>query len=78
LSAVQLADYKVRIVDEQSATEATTRVLIEAASGDQRWSTVGCSTNNIEASWQALVDSFELPLLREQVITTAIPEATVV
>jgi 2-isopropylmalate synthase len=64
LADVHLADYKVRIVDEQSATAATTRVLIEAARGEERWSTVGCSANIIEASWQALVDSLELPLLR--------------
>ncbi|MBV9787222.1 MAG: citramalate synthase [Chloroflexi bacterium] len=66
LASVHLADYKVRILDEQSATGAVTRVLIEAARDDQRWSTVGCSANIIEASWQALTDSFELPLLRAQ------------
>ena len=66
LAAVHLVDYKVRILDEQSATEATTRVLIEAADGEARWSTVGCATNIIEASWQALADSLELPLLRKQ------------
>ena len=66
LASVHLADYKVRILDEQSATGAVTRVLIEAARDDQRWSTVGCSANIIEASWQALTDSFELPLLRGQ------------
>ncbi len=75
LAAVHLADYKVRIVDEQSATGATTRVLIEAARGDERWSTVGCSANIIEASWQALVDSFELPLLRQQTEQHAVPLA---
>ncbi len=64
LAEVHLADYKVRILDEQAATEATTRVLIEAAHGEQRWSTIGCATNIIEASCQALVDSLELPLLR--------------
>ena len=64
LASVHLADYKVRILDEQSATGATTRVLIEAADGEERWSTVGCSANIIEASWQALLDSLELPLLR--------------
>ena len=66
LASVHLVDYKVRILDEQSATEATTRVLIEAADGDERWSTVGCAQNIIEASWQALADSLELPLLRKQ------------
>ena len=66
LETVHLVDYKVRILDEQSATAATTRVLLEAADGDERWSTVGCAQNIIEASWQALADSLELPLLRKQ------------
>ena len=64
LAEVHLVDYKVRILDSESATGATTRVLIEAAMGDERWTTVGCSENIIEASWQALVDSLELPLVR--------------
>jgi 2-isopropylmalate synthase len=63
---VHLVDYKVRILDEQAATEATTRVLIEASDGENRWSTVGCAQNIIEASWQALADSLELPLIRKQ------------
>ena len=66
LETVHLVDYKVRILDELSATAATTRVLLEAADGDERWSTVGCAQNIIEASWQALADSLELPLLRKQ------------
>ena len=66
LATVHLVDYKVRILDEQSATAATTRVLLEAADGEERWSTVGCAVNIIEASWQALADSLELPLLRKQ------------
>ena len=64
LAGVRLADYKVRILDPEQATGATTRVLIEAACGTERWSTVGCSENIIEASCQALLDSLELPLLR--------------
>ena len=64
LADVHLVDYKVRILDSDSATGATTRVLLEAARGDERWTTVGCSANIIEASWQALADSLELPLLR--------------
>jgi 2-isopropylmalate synthase len=63
---VRLADYKVRILDPDRATEATTRVIIEAASEDERWSTVGCSANIIDASYQALADSLELYLLRKQ------------
>jgi 2-isopropylmalate synthase len=63
---VRLADYKVRILNPDRATEATTRVIIEAASEDARWSTVGCSANIIDASYQALADSLELYLLRKQ------------
>lgn len=55
----QLVDYKVRILDSQNATAATTRVLIDTQSGSQRWSTVGAGTNIIRASWLALVDSIE-------------------
>ena len=64
LADVRLADYKVRILDPQAATGARTRVLIEAARGEERWSTLGVSRNIIEASGQALADSLELPLLR--------------
>ncbi|MBC8075065.1 MAG: citramalate synthase [Chloroflexales bacterium] len=66
LNEVKLVDYKVRIIDEHRGTAAVPRVLIESARGDERWSTIGCSTNIIEASWQALWDSLELPLLRER------------
>src|SRR3989454_5143773 len=64
LADVRLVDYKVRIVDEHLGTAAKPRVVLESARGSERWSTVGCSENIIEASWQALKDSLELPLLR--------------
>ncbi|MDI7274382.1 MAG: citramalate synthase [Anaerolineae bacterium] len=64
LDRVQLVDYKVRILDEEAATAAQTRVLIEASDGRRNWNTVGSSTNIIEASFHALVDSLELPLAR--------------
>ena len=64
---VRLTDYKVRILDPESHTDAKTRVLLEAALGEERWSTIGVSQNIIEASWQALADSFELHLLRTRV-----------
>ncbi len=64
LATVHLADYKVRIIDAHLGVAARPRVVIESASGDERWSTVGCSPNIIEASWQALWDALELPLLR--------------
>jgi 2-isopropylmalate synthase len=63
LSSLKLADYKVRILDGENATAATTRVLIDSVQEHKTWSTVGASTNIIEASWQALVDSMEYALL---------------
>ena len=66
LAHVRLADYKVRILDPDQATDATTRVVLEAACDEERWSTVGCSQNIIDASFQALMDAFELFLLREE------------
>jgi 2-isopropylmalate synthase len=58
----QLADYKVRILDGSNGTGATTRVLIDTQNGTRRWSTVGASTNIIEASWRALADAVEYGL----------------
>jgi len=62
LGDFQLADYKVRILDSDSGTAATTRVLIDTQNHHKRWSTVGASANIIEASWLALVDSIEYGL----------------
>ncbi len=64
LRETQLTDFKVRIIDPQNATSAVTRVAIDASDGQTTWTTVGCSANIIEASFQALLDSLELPLLR--------------
>jgi len=58
-----LSDYKVRILDGNNGTNALTRVLIETQNGTKNWATVGASTNIIEASWQALVDSIEYGLM---------------
>ncbi|MCU0504866.1 MAG: citramalate synthase [Chloroflexi bacterium] len=59
LDGVRLVDYKVRIVDGQSATAARTRVIIDSADADREWSTMGSDTNIIGASAAALVDSLE-------------------
>lgn len=63
LAEIQLADYKVRILDGDAATAAVTRVIIETRNGHSSWSTVGASSNIIESSWQALADSMEYALL---------------
>lgn len=66
LAEVKLVDYKVRIIDEHRGTAAVPRVMIESARGEDRWITIGASENIIEASWIALWDSFELPLIRDR------------
>ncbi len=63
LASIQLADYKVRILDGDAATAATTRVIIDTRNHKRSWSTVGSSPNIIESSWQALADSMEYALL---------------
>jgi len=63
IASFHLADYKVRILDGENGTQAITRVLIDTQNKTRRWSTVGASGNIIEASWQALADSFEYGLM---------------
>lgn len=66
LADLRLVDYKVRILNPQAATDALTRVMIESADGlGERWSTVGVSTNVIDASYAALHDSITYKLLRD-------------
>jgi 2-isopropylmalate synthase len=62
ISDFKLIDYKVRILNSDKATAATTRVLIDTQMGQERWSTVGAGTDIIRASWLALVDSVEYGL----------------
>ena len=64
LKSVRLTDYKVRVLDVKAGTAAPVRVLVEARDKKGTWGTVGVSTNIIEASWQALVDSLEYKLLK--------------
>ncbi|QMV43882.1 citramalate synthase [Cohnella cholangitidis] len=60
---IHLSDYKVRVLDEKDATAAKVRVLIESTDFKDTWSTVGVSSNVIEASWEALIDSIRYALL---------------
>ncbi|GAB6169031.1 citramalate synthase [Clostridium carnis] len=65
LKDVRLVDYKVRVLDSESATGAKVRVLIESTDGVESWSTVGVSRDVIQASWIALVDSIEYKLIKD-------------
>jgi len=65
LAQMHLADFKVRVIDEQAGTAAKVRVLIQSRDAKDAWWTVGVSENVIEASWQALVDSVEYKLTKD-------------
>ncbi|MDR1790554.1 MAG: citramalate synthase [Propionibacteriaceae bacterium] len=68
LEAIKLVDYKVRILDSDSGTDASTRVMIESRAGKASWRTVGVGTNVIEASWEALTDALNYGLLHAGVV----------
>jgi 2-isopropylmalate synthase len=65
LAQARLSDYKVRVIDGTAATAAKVRVLIESTDGRDVWTTVGVSTDIIDASRIALVDSIEYKLIRD-------------
>ncbi|MDA8277289.1 MAG: citramalate synthase [Actinomycetota bacterium] len=64
LSSVHLTDFKVRVLDSTSGTGAKVRVLITSSDSNGQWTTIGVSSNVIDASWQALQDSIVVGLLR--------------
>jgi 2-isopropylmalate synthase len=74
LAEMHLADYKVRVVNARAETAARVRVVIEWRDGDAVWGTVGVSENILEASWLALVDSFEYKLFKDQEADTRTTE----
>ncbi len=59
IDAIELVNFKVRILDEGQGTAATTRVLLDSSDGHDSWGAIGVSENIIEASWEALLDSIE-------------------
>lgn len=65
LKQLHLLDYKVRVLDSKEASAAKVRVLITSTDGSETWSTVGVSTDVIDASLIALVDSIEIKLIRD-------------
>ncbi len=65
ISDLELVDYKVRILT--GGTEAVTRVLIESRDEHgERWFTVGVSSNIVDASFEALIDSITYKLVRDK------------
>ena len=66
LKSVYLTDYKVRVLDTENTTSAKVRVIIESTDGEKTWSTVGVSSDTIEASLMALTDSIEYKLISDK------------
>lgn len=68
LDTMSLVDFKVRVIDGREATAARVRVFIESRDHDEIWTTIGVSEDIIEASWQALTDSFQYKLAKERAL----------
>ena len=65
VSQIKLVDYKVRVLTGNEGTESRVRVLIESTDGKRNWTTVGVSSDIMEASWLALCDSFDYKLIKD-------------
>ena len=63
LADMHLTDYRVRVLDTNQETDAKIRVMIDTTDGKTSWTTLGVSTDVIEASLQALTDSIEYKLM---------------
>jgi 2-isopropylmalate synthase len=66
LDSMRLVDFKVRVIDGREGTAARVRVFIESRDNEETWTTIGVSEDIIEASWQALADSFQFKLAKEE------------
>jgi 2-isopropylmalate synthase len=66
LEDMELSDYKVRVLTGEYGTGAKVRVLVESKDLECSWGTVGVSVDIIEASWQALVDSINYKLMKDE------------
>ena len=66
LREMRLLDFKVRVLPAGLGTASKVRVIIESTDGKDTWGTVGVSENIIEASWQALIDSIDYKLFKDE------------
>lgn len=72
IATVHLIDYKVRVLGAQDGTAAKVRVLVESSDRKDSWSTVGVSTNIIDASLQALSDSLNYKIYRNKKVAVLV------
>jgi 2-isopropylmalate synthase len=77
LAALELVDYKVRILEGNEGTGAVTRVLVESSDGQGEWDTIGVHENVIAASWMALDDAITYGLLRAGRIAESVDKSVV-
>ncbi len=73
LANVELIDYKVRILQSGLGTDSIVQVLVNSTDGEASWWTCGADPNIIEASWQALRDSYRYKLLKLEKAETVMP-----
>lgn len=66
LKTMRLVDYKVRVINSEAGTAASVRVTIQSRDETDSWGTIGVSENIVEASWIALVDSYEYKLWKDE------------
>jgi 2-isopropylmalate synthase len=52
-------------MDGRDGTAAKVRVFIASRDQEEIWNTIGVSSDIIEASWQALTDSFQYKLAKQ-------------
>ena len=71
INAVELRDFKVRILESENGVDAMTRVFIESSDGEEIWGTVGASDNIVAASLEALLDALEYKLLKDEKAASA-------
>ena len=76
IAQFQLTDYKVRILDGTMGTAAQIRVLVESSDGRERWTTIGVSSNILDASYQAVVEGIEYGLLLQSALKPQITQIT--
>ena len=72
IESISLIDYKVRVINGEAATAAKVRVLITSSDGAETWTTVGVSSDVVEASWIALCDSVEYKLSKNNIQENAV------
>jgi len=74
IDKIALTDYRVRVLNPESAAAAKVRVFITSSDHEKSWDTVGVHENIVEASWEALVESIEYYYNNCVLGTEAIPE----